>query len=265
MLERSRSAKNDILKAGLIAASLLGAHDKLEAADIPPNATWEDGVTELRRSVMKEPVEYAAAAAAFHNGSTIWPRTLRGDIDGVLADYRNMIRELAEHARGEPIQNFCDIHTHSVASIRHEFGIRNAAGLAYAPPSAADAFVVTKGGRQETIPRFARAHGLQIQSVTAAVFDPRGVWYYRTLADGERQEYGTTDRPFTHVENEFSNKVHTPFTTSSVLPDFNFKVEYEKLRTAYRQMIGTEIRFVSYEDLTSEPPCAGPDYRPEGK
>ena len=77
MLER-RNVKSDVLKAGLVATQLLSpfAHSKVEAADIPEQATWEEGVAELRRSVMQEPVEHAAAVA-FQNGQTVWPRTLR--------------------------------------------------------------------------------------------------------------------------------------------------------------------------------------------
>src|SRR3989344_7593957 len=118
--ESSRNTKSDVLKAGLVAVSLLGAHENLEAADIPPDATWEQGVSELHRSVIQEPVEYAAAAALL-NQAVIWPRTLRGEVDGVRAHYSGMIKQLVVQSQGQPVLNYCDIHTHNVAGAAHEF------------------------------------------------------------------------------------------------------------------------------------------------
>lgn len=265
-MPRHKQATSDLFTVGIVAASLLGAHGKVEAADIQPEATWTQAVQELRRSVLEEPVEFAAAGAELRSGKMVWPRTIRGEADGVRADFRQMMRQLATNIQGEPVRNFCDIHTHQTASTASEFDIPSGAERAYVPPSLGDTFVVTRGGRQEMIPEYAEAEfGMHIEHVTTAVFDPRGVWYYRTLNDEERQRYETDPRGMVTNRKTFIPEIQEPFVRSSVLSNFDFKVEYEKLRTAYRQKIGTEIRFVTYEDLGNEPPCAGPDYVPEKK
>lgn len=265
--QENRSAMNT-LRAGVAALTLLSAvgHEKAQAAEILPTATWEQGVNELHRGVMQDPVEYAAVAAVLPGKKIAWPSTIRGEADGVKAYFSKTIRELADQTNGEAVLNYCDIHTHPVASAATEFGITGRADNAYFPPSVGDAWVVTRGGRQDVIPKYAKEKGVDIKQLTTAAFDPHGVWYYRTLNEEERAGYQTLARGEIFLDenqNDFIKRIHEPFTRASVKPGFDFWVEYGKLRSAYRQRLGTEIRFVSYDELKSEPPCAGTDYNPK--
>src|SRR3989338_4959519 len=138
--ETPRNSKSDVLKAGLVALSVLGAHDSAKSAEIPPNATWDQGVRELRRSVLQEPVEYVATGAVLHTKTIVWPRTIRGEQRGLNAPVGPVLQELRILADGNVVTNYCDIHTHPAMSIAKELGIHSG-DRAYAPPSSIDALV----------------------------------------------------------------------------------------------------------------------------
>src|SRR3989344_3367061 len=253
-LKRERTKTTNALKAGLVAAQLLNplAHSKLEAAEIPPNATWEQGVTELRRSVMQEPVEDDATSLTFRDGKHRWMKTGAGEATIVRSNYRIMVSDLSVLVGKEPIANLCDAHTHAVASIATAFKIPlSDSKRAYAPPGYGDTFVVSRGGRSDEIPEIALKAGIQIDTITATVFDPRGIWYYRTLSDNERKNH-PHQRRYSEIVEDFAS-FHYNFVHASERPDFDFQKEYEQLQQAYRQLIWTEVRFVPYEEVAKEP------------
>jgi hypothetical protein len=54
------------------------------------------------------------------------------------------------------------------------------------------------------------------------------------------------------------------FRKNSLTTNFNFNAEYLKLQSdVYSHGWNAKVRFVPYEKLANEPPCAGPDYKPE--
>ena len=53
------------------------------------------------------------------------------------------------------------------------------------------------------------------------------------------------------------------FVTGSISKDFDFEKSYAELQKAYLRGIDAVVRFVPYNKLGVEPPCAGVDYKPQ--
>ncbi len=253
---------DNTLRAGLVATSLFGAHDNMQAAEIPRDATWKQGVELLQQSVRESAVEAGATFIVYTDGSTGWLPPAKGEQLRVVKPPPEIVEEIGRQRGERNVALLCDIHTHPKVSIEQEYKIPDAR-YAYSPPSYGDTFVVSRGGRQEDFPKLAGKPGFQVEHFTAALFEPRGAWYWRHTTDEERARQPADSRKWRDIVDEFEKK-QTDFVTASANPNFDLNSEYPRIREAYRK-ITTEVRFVPYEKIHDEPPCAGPDYVPEKK
>ena len=182
MFEKPRQEKPktglNVLRAGLVAAQMLSpyAAEKVEAAEIPKEATWQQGVAELRRSAKEEPIEYAAYFVRFSNGTHAWLPTVEGDVTNVSTNVSHVGAQI-QNIRGErKITNLCRIHTHTDHALRTVLKIPNQGAPSLSPPSSTD---VSKPNNQayNTIVDKLPGSNLKRESLFGAVFDSSGVWY----------------------------------------------------------------------------------------
>lgn len=259
-LEQLGKKRSGVLEAGVVALTLLGAHEKLQAAEIAPTASWEEGISEIRRNVREDPYEIGATFVVRDDNAVSWLPTIQGTLGGASKPIKVMARQLEKISNGGQVTNVCDLHSHPTQSIENEFGVNGR----FAPPSLGDAYVFSRGGRQVVLPERAAELGVSVGSVTAAVFDPSGVWYFRTLTEEERSTYPTPPGKIGRQLEDNFEKSMSGFVERSATPStFNFNDEYDKLKNLYRENLRIEIRFTSYEQIKNEPPCAGPDYVPQ--
>ena len=101
------------------------------------------------------------------------------------------------------------------------------------------------------------------------VADQRGIWYYR---QANKLDYRTPD------EQDMAKKIGSNEARevwwkdfealalkSESAPDLTVLQEYKRLQQSYKLNVGGMVRFVPYEKVASEPPCAGVDFDPTKK
>ena len=260
-----RKTRSDILKAGLVAASLTAPfdHGPARAAEIPPEAAWLQGVAELQRDAREETVEDAATFLIYDDGSQEWLTPTRGKPNGGVRgpNTESIARTISEHQKAGLNTAVCEIHTHPAEVIEKYYGIeKTKAQRGYMPAWTGD--IATAREREDLISLYVRQTGAHVDAYTAAIFDPQGVWYFRALTDTEAAQYPTERTLDDMLKAEEFMYLSTNFTSRSLTPEFNFESQYDDLRKIYQEKLHTVIRFVAYENLRHEPPCAGPDYQP---
>ncbi|MBI5644657.1 hypothetical protein HY970_01010 [Candidatus Kaiserbacteria bacterium] len=72
------------------------------------------------------------------------------------------------------------------------------------------------------------------------------------------QRVATADAQIKQMQSD-AEAMRKSFIKHSVDKTFKFNLEYEQIRNAYLNKLGAVIRFVPYEQLDKEEPCAGPD------
>jgi hypothetical protein len=265
MEKAERKREKFSMKTGLVALSLAMpyGHEKAYAAEIPSTASWEEGAAELERSVKQDQAEHKAMFLIGTDGHTAWT-TVKGGVQSVSSYPSRLFKDLTSDDASS-LTAVCDIHTHPAASIEAEFQLpaEESATLvplhAYAPPSFGDTDVGPL--RRKQVLETANAMHIPIGGVYQAVFDPRGVWYYRDFTDTEKTDAGLPASVNYEVTMpQFDQKQREFVIRSGSLASFEFAAEYAELVTAYRELLGVRVRFVSHEDRKKEPPCAGPDY-----
>jgi len=249
------------LKVGLTALSLLGTpygHDRAEAMEIPPTATWQEGMRETEKSVLADAVEHKITFVQYADGTSIWAPTIKGVLQQVTSSPEKVITGILNSGEKNTIQTLCDMHTHPSHSAVNEFSMPTGlvAGTFYVPPSFGD----TQVGflRSKRTVEAAKALGVEVQSVVQAAGDPKGIWYYRDLTEEEKKEINFKEIA-TQAEVDRFDQAQKDFVIGSASsPVFNFSIEYQKLQIEY-QRIGTKVRFVSYADVQKEGQCTGVD------
>lgn len=245
------------IEAGAVALSLTLPHEHIVAAEINPETSWVEGIAEIKRSVLEDPIEHAAVFIVYEDGSAGWLPTMKGETGEVISDLRIIVPGIASEREGRNIARVCDIHTHPVAAIEAEFNVKDGHD-AYSPPSYGDTFVISRGGRQDMMVKLGNEIGLSLESKShvAAVFDPHGVWYYRALSEEEIVALPLDERPFNEIVDEFEHQ-QKEFVQSSTAHQFNFTNAYHDMQQAYKTKVRTHVRFVPYEKIADEPVCAG--------
>ena len=254
--------RSGLLEAGAFAAALLGAidHGPAQALEMPHGMSWEQGVRErIRGAVMKEPMESEAMHLRFTDGTSTWAAVYAGKAE-IITDEKGVkkmtvqntlqqeISYLSKNFRGKTVETRCSIHTHPDA-----FKQSTTTGIEfsppYEPPSTDD---VKKSVAGNSFRRTYAILGIDVKDDISAAADTKGIWYFNQAG-----------REFNEKNLEEFKKIQGTFIGRSYFnKNFNFDTEYQKLRQAYRDYLGADVRFVSYEDISKEPPCAGVDYKP---
>ena len=254
-----KNNRSGIVEATAFATALLGAldHGPVQAMEMPQGMSWEQGVGErMRGAVMKEPRENGAIYIRLPNGESYWPSSYKGEVirDGddsatvrILSISQAEIDYLSKY-RGVTVEARCTIHTHPDA-----FKFTTVSGENYSPqfkpPSAPD---VQKTGAEDSFRRMYNIMHIGVKDNLSAVADNRGLWYFKT-SNKDTFDPASVKK----WENVYGNFIGRSYFDRN----FNFETEYQKLRQAYQEYLGADVRFVSYNDIGKEPPCAGVDYK----
>lgn len=246
-IENRRSAP---LEAGAFAMAILGAIDATPAKslEIAPSTSWQVGIqNNIRNSVLKEKVEGGAVYFLYKDGSGAWASVANGEKSSITRSTAPEITYIVQNARDKKIEIRCDIHTHPMVNTFK--GPRGAEyAISVAPPSFTD---INYAEAEAAIKNSYRTYKFDYEKSVQGVADSKGIWYYSSA----KNELISPEsrRVFSQAAGTFSGR-------AILDPAFDFPSEYQKLRNAYRA-IGSDVRFVPYEQLDQEPPCAGVDYQ----
>lgn len=254
-----RQKRSGIVEATAFAAALLGAIDQgpARALEIPPGMSWEQGIRErVRGAVMKENKENEAMYLRFSDGTSTWAAVYAGSIykpgDDKMTVQNTLqteLNHLSERHRGKTAEVRCAVHGHPDI-----FKFPAVQGKKYSPqlkpPSYED---VKASDAHEQYKWLYSILKIEVKQNIEAAADNSGLWYFKR----------SDQKSFDSGKLEAWKKTYANFVGESFFrKDFNFEVEYQKLRHAYRDYLGADVRFVSYENISKEPPCAGVDYKP---
>lgn len=254
-----KQRRSGIVEATAFAATLLGAidHGPAQALEIPPGMSWEQGIRErVRGAVMKENKENEAMYLRFSDGTSTWVAIYAGSIYKpgddrmtVQNTLQTELNHLSERHRGKTAEVRCVVHGHPDI-----FKFPTVQGKEYSPqlkpPSYED---VKASDAHEQYKWLYSILKIEVKQNIEAAADNSGLWYFKR----------SSQQSFDPEKLEAWKKTYTNFVGGSFFKkDFNFEVEYQKLRHAYRDYLGADVRFVSYENISKEPPCAGVDYKP---
>jgi hypothetical protein len=270
--------RSSALEAGAVAATLISAlnHGPAQALEIDPHISWIAGVQDtIKPSVMKETFEHATVFVQYAGGSTEWVPPTKGGWNGMTVPRKADAQEAIKEGRGREIARMCQIHTHPLATARRAFKLTE--GTPPNPPSSLDTYF-SRFTQQEY-----REAGVKKAEVIHAVFDPRGVWYYRSagtkdytdpkevtlqkeIADAQRSSVD----PAQHAleEKVWQRAVDTQravenFIVDNALAKTIPESKYHSLEETYLRGWEAKIRFVPWDKIIEEPACAGPDYDPK--
>lgn len=256
--ERKGGTANS-LRAGLLATGSLIAlyeHGPARAAEIPREATWEQGVSELRRSAREDLFEHFVAFVQFSDGSSGWLPPIPGTSVSVNPDFRDISEQIAKMNTRSNVSEMCTIHTHTKRGAPEAFGLPAGTQLAYIPPGVSDITLVVTHDLQDSIIGAGGSEAkVKKNTIFSAVFDPTGVWYYaQTPATASSAQSISSD------EYQSAITAQQQFIEKSLTTNFNFTNEFAALKNSYRLFLKADVRYVPYSELPGEPPCAGPEY-----
>jgi hypothetical protein len=254
-----RKSKLGAVETIAFATVLLGAidHGPVQAMEMPQGTSWEQGVGQrIREAVMKEKHENAAIYVRLSNGESLWPAHFSGE-EIHAGDEKASVGTVTSQAeldflskqRGATVEARCTIHTHPDA-----FTFSTTQGKSFSPrfkpPSSED---VGKSSEDTSYKTFYSMLHVGIKKDISAAADNSGLWYFKR-SDKETIDSAKVDK----WKETYGNFIGRSYFEKN----FNFDLEYSKLRSAYREYLGADIRFVPYEQIANEPPCAGVEYTP---
>ncbi|RJR12855.1 hypothetical protein C4585_02745 [Candidatus Parcubacteria bacterium] len=258
-----RRTKTDVIKAGVFVAALVAGHEHAEAAEISADISWEQGAVELERSVKEDLSEVAITFALYRDGTYEWLPMQQGNEKNVYALPSSEIAAALSGSRGKQVEKICDLHTHNSKAIEKMYSEYFGSSIVFdgfVPPGIGPmSDLTTARVRSANISKDAREYEVDVGTFTAGVFDARGVWYFRVMEQSEEDQHADVRK----VDEQELQYLSSEFTMAAMKPDFDFETAYKKLIEVYRTQAHAIVRFVPYDQLQYEPPCAGPDYEPE--
>lgn len=236
-----RKAAN-ALEAGAFGVALLAALDAspAKALEIDPSTSWQQGIERnLHQSVQEDKEEHAVVYVQFKDGSGTWLAPEKGTAK--QAAFIPVEIERKASSFGKPVEKICFLHTHPMEVPRQLAVGKNIPDIEVisSPPSAGD---IVAGS---TVPSLQK----NAYSFTWGVADNRGVWYFAGTQSSEEKAKSAS--------SVLANKAYNAFVNESLEPTFNFAAELPKLQHAYKEHLGGELRFVPYDQVGKEAPCAG--------
>jgi hypothetical protein len=203
-----------------------------QALEIQPSTSWNKGVVEnVRESAIKEKVEHVATYVQFADGSSEWLKSSAHEAASGTVDILDL--EAQARSKGKKVSKMCVIHTHPAENYR---------GPQYKPQVPAERIPMSPSPGDIIAARRATSI-LGNSPIVRAAADGNGVWYY----SGEK---GPVD------EKKFLSSAQS-ILGRAFYKDFDLNAELPKLQQAYRDYLHGEVRFVPYEKIKDESPCAG--------
>ncbi len=262
LIERSTS----VGKAGVLASSLVlsnVAHsNRVEAADIQPHASFEEGSRELQREARESANEIGGTFALLKDGETLWLPPITGDQNSVPLEIKKVYERL--EGRGK-VERLCFAHTHPLASIKKtalsEFG-KESSGETYAPPSLGDIDPIS-ATHVESILR--TSDDLKETQIVNMVYTPRGAWSFRELTptevsamipsmDAEQRRYKTSARELRAIETDINDMIAMSQRTAEVLRERFKQDDQTWARTPLaRDIVASAIPATEFDSLLAMP------------
>ncbi|HCM44005.1 TPA: hypothetical protein DIS55_03595 [Candidatus Kaiserbacteria bacterium] len=263
-------------------ASFLAHAEPSYSAEIPPDASWRDGIEALHRGVVTDTAEHVGWYVMGEREQWLAPPT-RGDPDerfyegnpaellpsdeevGVMCEMHNHVLESflraqeQGHAPSEPSAD-------TIRSFREQFE-RDPLVIPPpidAPPSYGDVSIerheILRSQIQERL-----GHEIEMRHGVKTV---QGIWYWDFLPSAkDLQAYPALPRLDESVAPQEPRASISEITLQYVRTLQAGEDAFEAratLSNAYEQTLGVRIRFVQNEEIATEPVCAGAHYQEDG-
>ncbi|KKW06345.1 MAG: hypothetical protein UY39_C0039G0007 [Candidatus Kaiserbacteria bacterium GW2011_GWC2_49_12] len=263
-------------------ASFLAHAEPSYSAEIPPEASWRDGIEALHRGVVTDTAEHVGWYVMGEREQWLAPPT-RGDPDerfyegnpaellpsdeevGVMCEMHNHVLESflraqeQGHAPSEPSAD-------TIRSFREQFE-RDPLVIPPpidAPPSYGDVSIerheILRSQIQERL-----GHEIEMRHGVKTV---QGIWYWDFLPSAkDLQAYPALPRLDESVAPQEPRASISEITLQYVRTLQAGEDAFEAratLSNAYEQTLGVRIRFVQNEEIATEPVCAGAHYQEDG-
>jgi len=238
-LKKSEKKGISSIELSALVIALVSAVDAApaQALEVEPSTSWFNGVGQnVRGSVLTDTVERSVAYAQYADGTGEWLQPTTGESSGVTVNVSALQKQA--HKSSKVVSKICILHTHPIENYRAQQD-RIPIPLERVPASPGEEDIASVHSLKRKLPA-----GMNTFSFGAA--DGRGVWYYSGWKTGDKK-----------IDDKKFDAAYGDFMLKSITKDFNFDAELPKLQQAYRHYLNGEIRFVPYEQIKNEPPCAG--------
>lgn len=257
-LGQEKRKQSGLIEATALATVLLSTVDQspAQALEIPQKTSWNTAITEIVRDAVDEENEHLVVFVGFRDGTFVWPQIVSSSHTNELKyTFNEEFAFMLKNFEGKHVESRCQIHTHprkSTVVTNTRSGEKYLAP--YSPPSPQDVSVDNarfSRGVQDRYDLFNAPIGRDVY----AAADFSGIWYYRPTSRSVE---------FSQKDLKEWTKAISAFTSVIIFDDqYDFNKEHEKLREAYQKYLHADVRFVPYENIEREPPCAGVDYKAE--
>lgn len=284
-----------ILMASFLSlASFATDPHEAEAAEIPASASWLDGMKIFKKAVYQDKKETAAFFVVGKDGKTNWLQQNVGKKTRAYLDFD----KIHEQTKALPSQaeKVCVIHNHTLTGSEAIKLIDEK--IALSTRSFNNSTISLPPSPQDIIAsrEFERIFGFDIgyKNSVFTVTDPSGIWYVKAATEADKDKFPETKKEveemFKHLRSWDNHKLYnfkglTPEEMeileaqreqaeqkikrdSETISDYTKKSIHQKpkeedylaLQKAFLT-INTAIRFIPWEEVQNEPPCAGVDYK----
>lgn len=261
---KEKSNARELLKASVIAATaLIGApHMKAEALELTPDTSWLQAVDQMKTSVQEDGNEMRFTFLKTGLDTGVWLPMASGEDSRVALEITKMAQLTHEQVKNGEVTGVCIGHTHPVFT---EYAESFPDGddswrQVSAPPSEADIRTVL-----DVAMEFNR-YGIGHEQTEFFAADPRGIWYYDFVNKSDLksvEEQNAAQNAGTPEAKEQWLDVFSDLVRASVDPDVDIRqLElYKELQQVYRTNLKANVRFVPYDEVGSEPPCSGVNFK----
>ena len=261
--------KNKEKHVGLVEASILVAaltvldHNPAHALELASQTSWSNAVTEsIKESVRKDTNESRFTYLKYSNNEGEWVQTTSGEGARTEFNVAQYARTLLSNPKYSAVEKICSGHSHPNEVFRSSTPNSDAYKKLAAPPSTLPGDLQTAG----VVERELGAFRIPREKLVNFVADTYGIWYFRTAqpsdyrSDDGRNKMNQINTP--EAKGKF-DKAYLTFIRKSLMPNINLTEtqEYKNLLEAYRVNRGGIVRFVPYDKVPLEPPCAGVDFK----
>jgi hypothetical protein len=248
-----KKKRSSLTEAAVLSVGLLSAHPEAQALELPAYTPWHIAIEDnVRQAVKKDKVEHATTYVQYTDRSGEWVSLWKGETGRVENDPLSDLEKIYNQKRGREIAATCNIHTHPEEIFGKLYRLKK---VAYNPPSPNDmkyALAVTfdyvSNGRSADTVRF-------------AVADPKGLWYFGPTREGRSMDLKSL-KTLLGQPSENTSANLSDFIVNGSTSSFDFNQSLSGLNIEYGKRFAGSVRFVPYEKVATEPPCAGVHYKP---
>ncbi|OGG71274.1 hypothetical protein A3F27_02405 [Candidatus Kaiserbacteria bacterium RIFCSPHIGHO2_12_FULL_53_13] len=260
-LERNRS---HLVEASVLIAALAAFdHNPAQALELAPQTSWNNAITgNIRESVRKDTNESRFTYVQYSKTEGEWLQINSGSGGRAEFNVSQYARALLNNPKYGDTKKICTGHSHPNEIFRASTPNSDAYKRFATPPSSIPGDLQAAKIVEHELGLFRIPKGKLVNFVA----DIYGIWYFRTA---QQSDYRNADERKTagHINTtearEKHNKTYQAFVIKSLTPNIDLRgtTEYKNLLDSYRINRGGMVRFVPYEEVPSEPACAGVDFK----